>query len=95
MRSQVAALPAGTQRLAFVQTGNDQGMASFVSVDEFGVPSSARPWVLRPLALLLLHEQGKLSVHEPEPVVDILPVTTSTYPPGEPVIDARGLVRLR
>jgi hypothetical protein len=95
VRSQVAALPAGLQRLAFVETGNDEGMTSFISVDEFGVPSSARPWVLRPLALLLLHEQGKLSVDEPEPVVDILPPSTTTYPSGEAVIDARGLIRLR
>src|SRR4029079_524915 len=95
VRSQVAAPPAGLQRLAFVETGNGEGMTSFISVDEFGVPSSARPWVLRPLALLLLHVQGKLSVDEPEPVVDILPPSTTTYASGEAVIDARGLIRLR
>ncbi len=95
LRSQVAGIPAGTQRLGFVQTGNNQGMTGFISVDEVGVPSSARPWVLRPLALLLLHEQGKLSVHEPEPIIDILPPSTSSYPSGEAVIDVRGLIRLR
>jgi len=95
VRSQLARVPAGTQRLAFVQTGNDQGMTSFISVDEFGVPSSARVWVPRPFALLILHEQGKLSVDQPEPVVDILPPTASTYPKSEPVIDVRELRDLR
>jgi hypothetical protein len=95
VRAQLARLPAGTQRLAFVETGNDQSMASFTSADEFGVPSSARPWVPRPFALLILHEQGKLSVNQPEPLVDVLPPTTTTYPKNEPVIDVRGLRDLR
>jgi hypothetical protein len=95
VRSQLAGVPAGTQRIAFVETGNDQGMTSFISVDEFGVPSSARPWVPRPFALLILHEQGKLSADEPEPIVDVLPPTTSTYPKHEPVIDVRELRQLR
>jgi hypothetical protein len=95
VRSQLARVPAGTQRLAFVETGNDQSMAPFTSVDEFGVPSSARPWVPRPFALLILHEQGKLSVDQPEPIVDVLPPTTKTYPKNEPVIDVRELRALR
>jgi hypothetical protein len=95
VRSQLAAVPAGTQRLAFVETGNDQSMAPFTSVDEFGVPSSARPWVPRPFALLILHEQGKLSVDQPEPIVDVLPPTTKAYPKNEPVIDVRELRALR
>ncbi len=95
VRAQLARLPAGTERLAFVETGNDQSMASFTSADEFGVPSSARPWVPRPFALLILHEQGKLSVNQPEPIVDVLPPTTTTYPKNEPVIDVRGLRDLR
>jgi len=95
VRSQLARVPAGTQRLAFVETGNDQSMAPFTSVDEFGVPSSARPWVPRPFALLILHEQGKLSVNQPEPIVDVLPPTTKTYPKNEPVIDVRELRALR
>ena len=95
VRSQLARVPAGTQRLAFVETGNDQSMAPFTSVDEFGVPSSARPWVPRPFALLILHEQGKLSVDQPEPIVDVLPPTTTAYPKNEPVIDVRELRALR
>jgi hypothetical protein len=95
VRSQLAAVPAGTQRLAFIETGNDQGMTSFISVDEFGVPSSARSWVPRPLALLVLHEQGKLSVDAPEPIVDVLPPTTSSYPKNVPVVDVRELRQLR
>jgi hypothetical protein len=95
VRSQLARVPAGTQRLAFVETGNDQSMAPFTSVDEFGVPSSARPWVPRPFALLILDEQGKLSVDQPEPIVDVLPPTTKTYPKNEPVIDVRELRALR
>jgi hypothetical protein len=95
VRSQIARVPAGTQRLAFIETGNDQSMAPFTSVDEFGVPSSARPWVPRPFALLVLHEQGKLSVDQPEPFVDVLPPTTTAYPKNEPVIDVRELRALR
>jgi hypothetical protein len=95
VRSQLARVPAGTQRLAFVETGNDQSMAPFTSVDEFGVPSSARPWVPPPFALLVLHEQGKLSVDQPEPIVDVLPPTTTTYPKNGPVIDVRELRALR
>jgi hypothetical protein len=94
IRSQVAALPNGIQQLAFVQTGNDQGMSKFVSVDEFGVPSSARPWSLQPSVLLILREEGRLP-HGARPTVDALPPWTSTYPKNEPVVDVRGLQRLR
>jgi Glucosyl transferase GtrII len=94
IRSQVAALPNGIQQLAFVQTGNDQGMSKFVSVDEFGVPSSARPWSLQPSVLLILREEGRLP-HGARPTVDALPPWTSTYPKNVPVVDVRGLQRLR
>jgi hypothetical protein len=94
IRGQVALLPDGIQRLAFVQTGNDQGMSKFVSVDEFGVPSSARPWSLQPSVLLILREEGRLP-HGARPTVDALPPWTSTYPKSEPVLDVRGLQQLR
>jgi hypothetical protein len=95
IRSQVAALPDGVRRLTFVQTGNDQGMTSFISVDEFGVPSSARPWSLEPSVFLILREQGRLAPHGVRPIVDTLPPWTTTFPKNEPVVDVRGLASLR
>jgi hypothetical protein len=95
IRSQVAALPDDVQRLTFVQTGNDQGMTQFISVDEFGVPSSARPWSLEPSVLLILREQGRLTPNGPRPIVDTLPPWTRTLPQNEPVVDVRGLASFR
>jgi hypothetical protein len=95
IRSQVAALPAGVSRVAFVQTGRDQGMSTFVSVDEFGVPSSAQPWSPEPFVLLVLREEGRLGPQGTRPVVDMLPPYTATLPKNEPVVDVRGLQRLR
>jgi hypothetical protein len=95
IRSQVAALPAGVQRIAFVETGYDQGMAKFIFSDEFGVPSSAKPWSLAPAVLLILRQQGRLAPSAPRPVVDSLPPWTTTLPKNEPVVDVRGLQRLR
>jgi hypothetical protein len=95
IRSQVAALPAGVSRVVFVQTGRDQGLSKLATVDEFGVPSSAQPWVPGPVVLLLLREQGRLAPKGHRPIVDRLPSNTTALPENEPVIDVRGLRRLR
>jgi hypothetical protein len=95
IRSQVAALPAGVRHVGFVQTGYDQGMAKLVLSDEFGVPSSAQPWSPEPLVLLILREKGRLAANGPHPIVDTLPSYTTTLPRNEPVVDVRGLQRLR
>jgi hypothetical protein len=91
----VAALPAGVTRVGFVQTGFDQGMAHLVLSDEFGVPSSAKPWSPGPFVLLILREEGRLATNGPRPIVDTLPPYTTTLPRNEPVVDVRGLQRLR
>jgi hypothetical protein len=95
IRSQVAALPDGVAHVGFVETGNDQGMTRFVSVDEFGVPSTARPWTLQSSVLLILREEGRLAPGLPRPVVDPLPPYETSPPKDEPVIDVRSLRRLR
>ena len=95
LRSQVAALPTGVRRVAFVQTGTDQGMVRFVTVDEFGIPSTSRDWTPEPALLLVLREEGRLTRDGPHPVVDLLPPWTTTFPRNEPVVDLRGLSRLR
>jgi hypothetical protein len=95
LRSQVAALPVGVTRVAFVQTGVDQGMAKLVLDDEYGVPSTAQPWTLEPSLLLILREEGRLPPQGQRPTVDALPPYTATVPSDVPVLDVRGLQRLR
>jgi hypothetical protein len=89
IRSQVAALPAGVSRIGFVETPYFDSMSSFVAVDEFGVPSSGRPWSLEPAVLLILREEGRLPPPGQRPAVDMLPWDTTTLPTDEPVIDVR------
>lgn len=95
VRGQVAALPTGVERVAFVQPGYYQGMTQLVISDEFGVPSSAQPWTPEPFVLLILREEGRLAPDTPHPIVDVLPSDTTTFPKNEPVVDVRGLERLR
>jgi hypothetical protein len=95
IRSQVAALPADVKRVGFVQLDLYQGMSPLVLGDEFGVPSSAKPWSLTPSVLLILREQGRLAPNSPYPVVDPLPSFTTTLPADEPVVDVRELQRFR
>lgn len=95
IRSQVAALPPGVPRVAFVETGYYQGMTRLVVSDEFGIASSVLPWSLEPSVLLVLREEGRLAPDGPRPVVDILPWYTTTFLKTEPVVDLRGLQRLR
>jgi hypothetical protein len=93
IRSQVATFPTGVPRVAFVQTGYDQGMTKLVRYDEFGLPSSWQPWIGASV-LLILREEGRLPTQGPQPTIDILPWYTTTLPKNEPVVDVRGLQRL-
>ena len=96
LRSQVAALPAGVQRIAFVETSWYLGLTTQVVYDEFGLATSVRPWALEPSVDLILREEGRLPPHQPGPIVDVYAPETSTLPSDEPVIDLRGeLQRLR
>jgi hypothetical protein len=91
LRSQVAALPTGAQRIAFVVTPYRGGTTNLVLYDEFGDPSSNAQWTLEPSVDLYLREEGRL--FEP-PLVDVVQ-PYSTAPKNEPVIDLRGLALLR
>jgi hypothetical protein len=95
VRSQVAAVPDGATRIGFVETPFQWGMTKLTIGDEFGIPTTCQTTVLRPLVLLLLREEGRLPQNAPLPTVDLLPYTTTTFPSGEPVVDVRGLQRLR
>jgi uncharacterized membrane protein len=95
IRSQVAALPADVRRIGYVQIGWNQGLNKRYFSDELGLPSSARPWTPEPAVLLILREQGRLPPEGQRPLVELLPWYTTTVPKDEPVIDLRGLERLR
>jgi hypothetical protein len=95
IRSQVAALPAEPSHVGFVNTGHFGGMTNLVLGDEFGLPSSTQSFTLEPFVILILREEGRLSPQNPRPIVDELPLSTTTYPKDEPVIDVRSLQRLR
>ena len=95
LRSQVAALPTGAPRVAFVETNWFGGMTSTVGYDEFGLPSSARPWVLEPVLYLILREEGRLGPVDLQPAVDAYGPDTTTLPTNEPVLDLRGIEKLR
>jgi hypothetical protein len=94
LRSQVAALPAGTPRVAFVETDWYGGLTDVVVYDEFGLPSSVRPWTLEPWFDLILREEGRLKPYLPRPALDIY-ASNATLPQGEPSLDLRGLQLLR
>jgi hypothetical protein len=94
IRSQVAAIPTGATRVAFVMSGWYQGMTTPL-FEELGLPSSAVPWTAEPAVLLILREEGRLAPEGQRPIVDILPWYTTVLPKDEPVIDLRGLERLR
>jgi hypothetical protein len=85
LRSQVRALPVGVSRIAFVQT-DCYAFTREVVYDEFGLPSSTRPWTLGPAVDLILIEQGRVE----RPAVEIWPSNTAELPKGEPAIDLRG-----
>jgi uncharacterized membrane protein len=95
LRSQVAALPEGVPRIAFVETDWHGGMTDLVVYDEFGLASSVRPWALEPSVDLILQEEGRLSPHALRPTIDVYPSYATTFPKDEPVVDLRGLQRFR
>jgi len=106
LRSQVAALPDGVQRFAFVVTDpfteggrwptlSQEGMSNLVAYDEFGLPSSDLPWTLAPSVNLMLHDEGRLQFNGPHPKLDAYQSWSTAFPKGEPVIDLRGLLKLR
>ena len=94
IRSQVAALPNGEGRIGFIATSYTQGMSKVVVGDEFGLPTSSHTYPLRPLVLLILREEGRLSPSGLLPVVDVLP-WDAPRPTNEPVIDAHELKSFR
>jgi hypothetical protein len=95
IRSQVAALPTGARRIAFVQPSHFGGMTKLVLGDEFGLPSSTQPWTPETSVLLILREEGRLGPSDPHPTIDLLSPDTTTYPENEPVVDVRELYRFR
>jgi hypothetical protein len=95
LRSQVAALPPDPPRVAFVQTDYLGGMTKLALEGEFGVPTSVQIFNLKPSLLLVLREQGRLGPGRVRPAIDLYSPYANTFPPGEPVIDLRGLRRLR
>ncbi|HEU0303754.1 MAG TPA: hypothetical protein VFR32_04160 [Gaiellaceae bacterium] len=90
IRSQVAALPAGTTKIGFVVIEWYHGFTRRYISDEF-IPSSSKPWTAEPAVLLVLREQGRLPSGGSQPVVDQLPVDTTAFPTREPLIDMRTL----
>jgi hypothetical protein len=95
LRGQVSSLPSDVTRVAFVQTGYTQGLTKLALVGEFGVPTTTQLFNLEPSVLLLLHEEGRLPTNGLRPTVDIYPWTATTLPKNEPVVDLRGMQRLR
>ena len=95
LRSQIAGLPPGPARVAFVETNWYGGMTSITGYDEFGFPSTARPWVLEPSLDLILREEGRLGPVGARPVVDAFAPGTTSFPANEPVLDLQGLAQLR
>jgi hypothetical protein len=95
LRSHVAQLHQGAPRIAFVRTGSYGGFTNRVVYDEIGLPSTEQPWALEPAVALILREEGRLPPNGVQPVVDVYPSDTATFPKGEPVLDLRGLRQLR
>jgi hypothetical protein len=89
LREQVSKIPTGTPRIAFVETAWNGGPAKRLVYDEFGLPSSARPWALEPAVDLILREEGRLGPHLTGPAVDVYPPWATGLPTNEPVIDLR------
>src|SRR5439155_21275114 len=106
LRSQVTSLPNGVQRVAFVltdpftedglwPTSSSAGMSKQVEYDEFGSPSSDLSWTMEPAVYLMLHEAGRRPFDGPNPTLDVYRSASTSFPKGEPVIDLRGLLKLR
>jgi hypothetical protein len=63
--------------------------------ERYGLASSVRPSALEPAVDLVLCEERRLPPPAYLPLIDIYPPTAASFPSGEPVIDLRGLSRLR
>jgi hypothetical protein len=71
-------------------TDANSGVAEERFYDEFGLPTSYRPWALGPSVDLILREQRRLpAIGSPSDVLAYGPASTE-FPPGIPVIDLRG-----
>ena len=95
LRAQVLALPPDVPRVVFVETDLFGGMTDTIAYDEFGIPLAARPWTMGPAVSLILHDAGRLSSAYGGPVMDYYLSGSVEFPPGEPVLDLRGLRSLR
>jgi hypothetical protein len=89
LREQVSRIPTSSPRVAFVETAWNGGPEKRLVYDEFGLPSSARPWALEPVLDLVLREEGRLGPHLTGPAVDVYPPWATGLPTNEPVIDLR------
>ncbi|MGE0134736.1 MAG: glucosyltransferase domain-containing protein [Dehalococcoidia bacterium] len=94
-RAQVRAIPADADRVFFVHTSWYHGITRRFYNDEYGVPSTARPFALVGSLKLLLREQGKLGVDGRGPTVEYFPSEVGPLPSGQPVIDLRGMSYLK
>ncbi|MGE0229424.1 MAG: glucosyltransferase domain-containing protein [Dehalococcoidia bacterium] len=94
-RAQVRAIPADAERVSFVQTSWYQGITRRFYNDEYGVPTTARPFALVGSFKLLLREQGKLGPDRRGPTVEYFPSEVGALPAGQPAIDLRGMSHLR
>ncbi|HRC63175.1 MAG TPA: hypothetical protein PLX85_08150 [Dehalococcoidia bacterium] len=95
LRGQVRGLAPETPRLTFVFTDWYGGMTDFVAYDELGLPFGARPWAPGPMIDLLLDEEGRLTSGYRGPDIDYYMSGSTRFPPGQPVIDLRGIRALR
>ncbi len=91
LRSQVKEVPTGARRIGFVLADWRGGLTETVAYDEFGLPSSARPWASEPSVDLILREQGRLPRRHPTFLV--YPPDASVFPPRLPVVDIRQSMR--
>ena len=95
IRSQVAALPPNSGRVAYTLVGWDQGVSPRFFSDELGIPSSARIWTAETGVYLILAEMGRLGPGMQRPEIDVVAPYTGVIPANEPVINLYSLERLR
>ena len=94
LRTQVEALPWGAPQIAFVMTPWAGGPTTEHASDEFGLPSSARPWALQPSVYLILREVGRIDMSQPRPAILAYPPETVALPNGVPTIDLRAALSM-
>jgi hypothetical protein len=93
-RAQVAR-HADARLISIALTDRNQGLEKLQAFDEFGLPSSSRPWVVRPWLDLILRERGRPGVSVSNPAA----ASYGPYdriPANVPLLDLRSdLRRLR